>query len=65
MCVKGCKVVGLECVFCCVREGKWFLDCDYMCCLVLEGVLVLLIGFFGDEKKDLEELVMFMDGILF
>ncbi|XP_024371130.1 uncharacterized protein [Physcomitrium patens] len=61
---KGCKVVGPECVLRCAREGKRLPDRDYTCCLALEGVSVLLTGFSGDEKKDLEELVTSMDGTL-
>ena len=61
---KGCRVVGPECVFRCAREFKRLPDRDYTCCLALEGVSVLLTGFAGDEKKELEDLVMSMYGTL-
>jgi topoisomerase (DNA) II binding protein 1 len=61
---KGCRVVGPECVLRCAREFRRLPDRDYTCCLALEGVSVLLTGFAGDEKKELEELVLSMHGTL-
>ncbi|KAG0589273.1 hypothetical protein KC19_1G008800 [Ceratodon purpureus] len=61
---KGCRVVGPECVLRCAREFKRLPDREYTCCLALEGVSVLLTGFIGDEKKELEDLVTSMHGTL-
>lgn len=59
---KGCRVVGPECVFRCARDSKRLPDREYTCCLALQGVSILLTGFAGEEKKELEELVSSMDG---
>ncbi|PAN41605.1 hypothetical protein PAHAL_8G056000 [Panicum hallii] len=62
--IKGCNLLGPQCILSCAKERRFLPKQSYTCCLAMDGVKILCSGFEKAEKAKIEELVTAMGGIL-
>ncbi|XP_010539678.1 PREDICTED: DNA topoisomerase 2-binding protein 1-A isoform X2 [Tarenaya hassleriana] len=62
--VKGCNLIGPQCVLSCAKENRPLPKGGFTCCLAMDGLKVLASGFQMDEKVKIGKLVTAMGGVL-
>ncbi|XP_078153506.1 uncharacterized protein LOC144548652 isoform X2 [Carex rostrata] len=60
---KGCNLLGPQCVLSCAKEHRVLPKQGYTCCLAMDGVKVIALGFGNDEKARIQERVSAMGGL--
>lgn len=62
--MKGCNLLGPQCVLSCAKEHRPLPKQGFTCCLAMDGVKLLASGFEMEQKVEMVKMVNAMGGVL-